>query len=473
MKTLLIVDDEAGVAESLKISLKPDYRFLWAAHGEEALQLFHRNQIDLILLDIALPNPDGLTLLKQFREAEPSLPIIMLTATRMVRTAVDAMKMGATDYLNKPFDIDELRLTIAKALAAYDLEREVRYLRSELDKKYQFENLIGRSRAMREVYLKIEQMADAKTTVLITGESGTGKEMVARALHHNSIRRGKPFVALNCASIPDSLIESELFGHEKGAFTDASSRKLGQFEAANSGTLFLDEIAELSPATQAKLLRVLQSKEFTRVGGTQPIEVDVRLIAATNKNLEEAIRHKLFREDLYYRINVLPIHISPLRERKEDIPSLVSHFLSKKSQEAGRKLKTINKEAMAFLIGYDWPGNVRELENVIEQAVLLTKIPVIGAGDLPIRLQSRRKADRLKDKATEGQVSLVDAVKSFERDMIETALRKTDYIQTKTARLLGITRRILKYKMDLLGITPHDRTSPHIIKSPSNRQKTV
>jgi DNA-binding NtrC family response regulator len=388
----------------------------------------------------------------------------------MVKTAVDAMKMGATDYLNKPFDIDELRLTIAKALAAYDLEREVRYLRSEIDQKYRPENLIGRSRAMREVCLTIEQMADAKTTVLITGESGTGKEMVARALHHNSIRRGKPFVALNCASIPDGLIESELFGHEKGAFTDASSRKLGQFEAANGGTLFLDEIAELSPATQAKLLRVLQSKEFTRVGGTQPIEVDVRLIAATNKNLEEAIRQKVFREDLYYRINVLPIHIPPLRERKEDIPSLVSHFLSKKSKGADQKSKKINKEAMGYLTRYDWPGNVRELENVIEQAVLLTENPVIGAGDLPIRLQSRRKTDTLKDKATDGQISLVDAVKSFERDIIETALRKTDYIQTKTARLLGITRRILKYKMDLLGITSRNRTSPILIKSPSNRQ---
>ena len=472
MKTLLIVDDEASVAESLKIALKPDYRFLWAANGDEALKLFHRNQIHLILLDIILPNLDGLALLKQFRDVEPSLPIIMLTATRMVKTAVDAMKMGATDYLNKPFDIEELRLTIEKALAAYDLEREVRYLRSEVDKKYHHGNLVGRSRAMREVFLKIEQVADTRTTVLITGESGTGKEMVARALHYNSLRRGKPFVALNCASIPDSLMESELFGHEKGAFTDASSRKLGQFEAANGGTLFLDEIAELSATTQAKLLRVLQSKEFTRVGGTQTIEVDVRLITATNKNLEEAIRHKLFREDLYYRINVLPIHLSPLRERKEDIPSLVGHFLSKKAKEDGREAKTMNKEAMAYLMRYDWPGNVRELENVIEQAVLLSTGQGLGVGDLPVQLQARRKTTTLKDKTAGGQVSLVDAVRSFERDIIESALQKTNYIQTRTARLLGITRRILKYKMDALEITPPGHASPLLSKSRSNRQRT-
>jgi len=472
MKTILIVDDEASVAESLKIAFKPDYRFLWAANGEEALKLFHRNQIHLILLDIILPNLDGLSLLKQFREVEPSLPIIMLTATRMVKTAVDAMKMGATDYLNKPFDIEELRLTINKALVTHDLEREVQYLRSEVDKKYNSDNLVGKSRAMREVFLKIEQVADTKTTVLITGESGTGKEMVARALHYNGLRRGKPFVALNCASIPDNLIESELFGHEKGAFTDASSRKLGLFEAASGGTLFLDEIGELSPATQAKLLRVLQSKEFTRVGGTQNIEVDVRLIAATNKNLEEAIRQKLFREDLYYRINVLPFHLAPLRERKEDIPSLVSHFLSKKAKEDGQKAKTINKEAMAYLIRYDWPGNIRELENVIEQAVTLSANQLIGIGDLPMQLQSRRKTNTLKDKTADGQVSLVDAVKSFERDIIESALRKTNFIQTKTARLLGITRRILKYKMDALGIAPPSHVSSLLSKSSSTRQKT-
>ena len=472
MKTILIVDDEAGIAESLKIALKPAYRFLWAANGDEALKLFHRNQIHLILLDIVLPGQDGLELLKRFREVEPSLPIIMLTATRTVKTAVDAMKIGATDYLNKPFSVEELRLTIDKAIAAYELEREVHYLRSEVNKKYNFDNLVGKSRAMREVFLKIEQVADTKTTVLITGESGTGKEMVARALHYNSARRDKPFVALNCASIPDSLIESELFGHEKGAFTNASSRKLGQFEAANSGTLFLDEIAELSPATQAKLLRVLQSKEFVRVGGTQTIEVDVRLVTATNKDLEDAIRRKQFREDLYYRINVLPIHLPPLRDRKEDIPPLALHFLTKKANDDKRPPKSLNKDALIYLMRYDWPGNVRELENVIEQAVTLSGSSTIGPGDLPMQVQIRRRTNTLKDKAVGGQVSLSDAVRSFEREIIESALRKANYIQTRTARLLGITRRVLKYKMDALGINP---AGPHLAvsaKASSSHEKT-
>jgi DNA-binding NtrC family response regulator len=472
MKNILIVDDEAAVADSLKIALKPAYRFVWASDGEEALKLFHRNQIHLILLDIVLPGLDGLTLLKRFREVEPSLPIVMLTATRLVKTAVEAMKMGATDYIGKPFDIEELRLTIDKAIAAHELEREVHYLRAEVGKKYHFDNLVGKSRAIREVFLKIEQVADTKTTVLVTGESGTGKEMVARALHYNSPRRDKPFVALNCASIPDSLIESELFGYEKGAFTDASARKLGQFEAANGGTLFLDEIAELSPVTQAKLLRVLQSKEFVRVGGTQTIEVDVRLIAATNKDLEDAIRRKTFREDLYYRIHVLPIHLPPLRERKEDIPPLANHFLAKKAHDDGRTAKTLSKEALAYMMRYDWPGNVRELENVIEQSVTLSSGPIIGPGDLPMQVQTRRRTNTLKDKAVGGQVSLSDAVKSFEREIIQSALQKTNYIQTRTARLLGITRRVLKYKMDALGITPPGHTLHSSAKIPSRRERT-
>ncbi|MBI3610540.1 MAG: sigma-54-dependent Fis family transcriptional regulator [Nitrospirae bacterium] len=472
MKTILLVDDEAGIAESLKMVLGQDYRLLWAATGEEALKRFYRNPPHLILLDILLPGSDGLTLLKQFREIEPSLPIIMLTGTRMVKTAVEAMKMGATDYVNKPFNIDELRLTIDNAIASYNLGREVLYLRSEVSQKYRPDNLVGKSRIMREVFLKIEQVANAKTTVLITGESGTGKEMVARALHYNSVRRDRPFVAINCASIPESLIESELFGYEKGAFTDAAGRKLGQFEAANGGTLFLDEIAELSPATQAKLLRVLQSKEFTRIGGTRIVQVDVRLIAATNKNLEEALRRKTFREDLYYRINVFSIHLPPLRERMEDVPLLLNDFLDKKSKENNLKTKSLNKEAQAYLMRYDWPGNIRELENVIEQAVTLSTHQVIGVNDLPMQLRTRRKTNTFKEEALGGRLSLVDAVKSFEREIIESALKEADYIQTKTARLLGITRRILKYKMDMLGITTNSNPeTSSSAKSSSDRLK--
>ena len=454
MKTILVVDDESGIMESLKMVLKQDYRLLWAPNGREALRLFHQNQIHLILLDITLPDLDGLTLLKRFREADSTLPVVMLTAARMVKTAVEAMKAGATDYLNKPFNIDELPLIINRAITAHELEREVHYLRMEVGKKYNFENLIGKSRALREICMKIEQIADTKTTVLITGESGTGKEMVARALHYNSSRRALPFIAISCASIPEALIESELFGHERGAFTDASARKLGQFEMANGGTLFLDEIAELRPATQAKLLRVLQTKSFNRVGGTQTIEVDFRLITATNKDLDEAMLAETFRKDLYYRINVLPIHLPPLRERQEDIPLLIAYFIEKISREHGRAIKSIGKEAQACMLRYEWPGNIRELENIIEHAVTLSDRSVIGIDDIPTALRSRQRTRRLKHSAVESTISLSDAVNTFERETIENALRKSAYVQIRTARLLGISRRILKYKMDALGISP-------------------
>ena len=448
MKTLLVVDDEPGVHETVTVVLKSEYRLLRATDGEEALRLFHRNSIHLILLDIDLPGTDGLSLLRQFREMEPALPIIMITGARTVKAAVEAMKSGANDYLNKPFDIEELRLTIKKALSVHDLEREVHLLRLELDKKFLPDNLIGRSRVMLEVFLKIQQLADTRTTVLVTGESGTGKEMVARALHYNSGRRGYPFVAINCASIPDSLIETELFGHEKGAFTDAFSRKPGHFEAANGGTLFLDEITELSPATQAKLLRVIQSREFMRVGGTEPIEVDVRLISATNRNLEEAMRRNTFREDLYYRINVVSIHLPPLRDRREDIPLFVAHHLARIAGESGKKQKAMNKEALALLMRHDWPGNVRELENVVEQGVALSDRTLIGPDALPASIRVRRQSGTLKNKTLEGHLSLIEAVTAFEREIVEDALKKSNYIQTRAAKLLGITRRILKYKMD-------------------------
>src|SRR5439155_23438122 len=294
--------------------------------AHEGLDQFRREPPNLILLDVILPDSDGLTLLQTIRAEDPHIPVIMLTAMKTVKTAVDAMKMGAADYVTKPFDLEELRLIVAKALAAEDLEREVRRLRAQVVSRYAFHNLIGKSPSMQEIYSKIEQIADARTTVLITGESGTGKELVARALHYNSSRRDRPFIALNCAAIPETLIESELFGHEKGSFTDALARRAGQFELAHGGTLFLDEIGDLSLSTQAKLLRVLQEREFTRIGGSHPIRVDVRFIAATNKNVVELLRRKLFREDLYYRINVISLYLPPLRDRRETFPSWRSIF---------------------------------------------------------------------------------------------------------------------------------------------------
>ena len=346
---ILLVDDEAGIRASLKVTLEPIYDVVCASDANQALGRFRRESPSLVLLDIILPGMDGLALLKTMRTEDPSIPVIMLTGTKTVKTAVDAMKLGAADYVTKPFDVDELRLIIAKALETEELGREVRYLRAQVVKRYAFHNLIGKSQVMKEIYAKIEQVADSRATVLICGESGTGKELVARAIHYNSSRRERPFIPLNCAAIPETLIESELFGHEKGSFTDAQARRLGQFEMAHGGTLFLDEIGDLSQATQAKLLRVLQEREFTRIGGTQPIKVDVRIVAATNKNLEDLLQQGKFREDLYYRINVVSLYLLPLRERREDVPLLAKHFLAKRLEEDQRPHQEFSKEAMELL----------------------------------------------------------------------------------------------------------------------------
>jgi DNA-binding NtrC family response regulator len=462
MHTLLIVDDEGGVRESLQAVLKGQYRLLFATNGREALSLLQKEPCALALLDLMLPGMDGLTLLKRIKESWPYLPVIMLTAATTVRTAVEAMKMGAADYLAKPFDVEELRLTLSRWIHHHDLQAEVRQLRTEVDQRYGFSRLIGKSRAMREVYAKIEQLMDTRATVLITGESGVGKELAARAIHYNSGRRQKPFVAIHCGSLPDVLIESELFGHERGAFTDAVAQKIGTFEQADGGTLLLDEITDLGIGTQAKLLRVLQEREITRIGATHPIRVDVRLIVSSNRNLEEAMQNGLFREDLYYRINVVEINIPPLRVRREDIPLLLSHFLSVMTQEKRQLLKEISKEALDLLVRYHWPGNVRELENLVEQMVTLVQRRVILPEDIPLRIRDQVQSESLKERVLSGKLSLTDAVEQFERTMIQEALRRAHDVQVKAARLLGVTRRILRYKMELLGL----------IRSPAKRTGT-
>ncbi len=401
-----------------------------------------------------MPKIDGIEVLKKIRETDPTIPVIMLTATKTIKSAVDAMKLGATDYVTKPFDVDEISLLIKRALEKQALDREIKSLRWEVKKKFGLNNIfIGKSPTMNEVYSKIEQIADTKTTVLVTGESGTGKELVAKALHYNSSRRHKPFIAINCAAIPETLIESELFGHERGAFTDARTRRLGQFEMANSGTLFLDEIADLSPATQAKLLRVIQEKEFLRLGGTQTVKVDIRLISATNKNLEKAVKENLFREDLYYRINVVSIYLPPLRKRKEDLIPLFNHFLSKKSEEENKEPKIFSKEAIERLLKHSWPGNIRELENVIEQVVTLTQGRVIQYENLPDKLTQDIRTNTLRNETLSGHISFENALLEFEKDILLSALKKTNFVQTHAASLLGISRRILKYKMDTLGLS--------------------
>ena len=452
-KRILLVDDEPGIRVSLKMVLEPTYEVICASDAKEGLELFRRESPNLILLDLVLPGMDGMELLQTLRSENSSVPVIMLTATQTVKTAVDAMKLGAADYLTKPFDIEELRLIAAKTLAAQELEQEVRNLRAQVVNRYAFHNLVGKSPAMQEIYAKIEQVADTRTTVLITGESGTGKELVARAIHYNSSRRDRAFVAINCAALPETLIESELFGHEKGAFTDALTRRLGQFELAHEGTLFLDEIGDLSAATQAKLLRVLQEREFTRIGGTQPVRVDVRIIAATNKHLEELLRRREFREDLYYRINVVSLSLPPLRERREDIPLLAKYFLARRLEDNPRSPQEFTKETLEVLGKYHWPGNIRELENVVEQASVWCRGNLITPEHLPTALRTETSSDSLRDDTLSGRMSLEKAVLEFEKEIILDALKRTDYIQTHAAALLGISRRMLKYRMDMLGIT--------------------
>lgn len=467
-KRVLLIDDDPRVRASLKMVLEPIYDILQASDGHEGLDVFRNDEPDLILLDIILPGTDGLAVLQTLRLESKITPVIMLTGTKSVKTAVDAMKLGAADYLSKPFDVDELRIVIDRVLNSSELEREVKQLRAQVVQRYAFHNLIGKSQGMQEIYSKIEQVADSRTTVLITGESGTGKELVARALHYNSSRRERPFIALNCAALPETLIESELFGHEKGSFTDATARRVGQFELAHTGTLFLDEIGDLSPLTQAKLLRVLQEREFTRIGGVQSIKVDVRIVAATNKNLDDLVRKGQFREDLYYRINVIALFLPPLRERGEDIPLLAKYFLEKRLEEERRPPIEFGKDALELLTRYSWPGNVRELENFVEQAFIWSQHAAqITPEHLPTLIKNDSRSTSLRDDTLAGRMSLEKAVMEFEREIILDALKRTNYVQTHAANLLGISRRMLKYRMDTLGIGRPDNSTIHETDSPT------
>lgn len=444
-KKILIVDDELSVRESIRMILKNEYEILMAGNGNAALKTIKEQKPDLVFLDIIMPGEDGIEILKKIKERGDNVKVIMLTATKTIKTAVSAMKLGAYDYITKPFDIDEIKLLISKALSESGLTKRKE---KEEHRDYSFSSIIGNSKVIKDIFNTIEQIADTRSTVLILGESGTGKELVARAVHYNSKRRELPFVAINCAAIPETLIESELFGFEKGAFTDAYAKRIGRFEMADKGTLFLDEIGELSTATQSKLLRVLQEKEFTRVGGSKPVKVDVRLITATNKDLEKAVEEEKFRSDLYYRINVVPIVIPPLRERKSDIPLLADYFLSRISVDSRKEKKRISEEAMEVLISYSWPGNVRELENVIERIVALTPKNTIEKDDLPPNI----RVSTLKEEVLDGTIPFSAAEQEFEQEIILNALKKANFVQTKAANMLGISRRILKYKMDKYGI---------------------
>jgi len=450
---VLVVDDEPGVRESLRMLLKERYEVLTAPSGNEGLQLLGSEPVGIVLLDILMPGMDGLEVLERIKEQNLPTQVIMLTATKTVKTAVTAMKLGAFDYVTKPFDIDELQLIVDRALESAALAREVEDLRAEVGTRYSFENIVGSSSKLQAVLKTVSMVAPLKTTVLITGESGTGKELIAKAIHYHSPRAQKAMITINCAAIPENLLESELFGHERGAFTDAYIKKPGQFELADQGTIFLDEIAEMNPSTQAKILRVLEQGEFTHVGGAQGIHVDVRVIAATNRDLHQGMRDGSFRSDLYYRLNVVAVHLPALRERREDIASLVRHFLRNKSQQLGIPEKSFSNEALDLLMRYSWPGNVRELENLIERALVLSHGPVMTPNDLPQYLQAGNgRVHPTQQSVLRGETRLSEAVDQFEQELIRTALAHAHNNQTRAAEILGTTRRILKYKMDKLGI---------------------
>jgi two-component system NtrC family response regulator len=452
---ILIADDEQVQREMLEgFLVKQGYGVGIAADGSQALEKFKGGAFDLVLTDYRMPGMDGVQLLKALKRLNPEVMVVVLTAFGTVGTAVAAMKEGAYDYLNKPIDLDELLLLIQRVEKEVGLSRENRELREQLREKFKVDFIISASRRMEEALNLVKRVASSPATVLILGESGTGKELIARAIHYSSPRAEKPLVKVNCAALPENLLESELFGHEKGAFTGAVGRRIGRFEQADQGTVFLDEIGDLSPSLQSKLLRVLQEKEFERVGSSQTLKVDVRVIAATNRNLEEAIQKGTFREDLYYRLNVVTVSLPPLRERKEDIPPLLEHFLKKYSRENQKPVVSLSKEAKDLLMNYHYPGNIRELENIMERAVVLSRGDSITTQDLPLNLRESKVEDLMKEAA--GGRSLRETLEEIERLRITQALEKSHGVQTKAAEELGISERVLRYKMKKYGIGEKD-----------------
>jgi two-component system response regulator PilR (NtrC family) len=443
---VLVVDDERSMRELLAIVLQREgYEVLTAEDGQTAIATLEREPVDLLICDIKMPDMNGVEVLRAAKRIDHDMVAMMVTAFASTQTAVEAMRLGACDYLSKPFDVDELRMKVREKLESRDLRQENVLLKRALGARHEFSNIIGRSEPMLGVFKLIQTIARTTSTVLVTGESGTGKELVARAIHFNSLRRDRPFVALNCAALPDTLLESELFGHMRGAFTGADSNKKGLIELAEHGTIFLDEIGEMSPSVQVKILRVLQDRRFRRLGGLEEIEADIRIIAATNQDLSKGVADGKFREDLFYRINVIPIHLPPLRARQEDIPLLAEHFLSKYRTQMDRQITGISGEAMEYLTAYDWPGNIRELENVIEHAVALEQARVILPGSLPdvIRSDPPRSAAVLA--LPESGFDLEEHVQGIERDYLAQALQKAGGVQVKAAELLGMTFRSFRY----------------------------
>jgi two-component system response regulator HydG len=441
---ILVVDDEASHRKMIEAVLSDEgYEIKQAEDGQAAIEAVEKGFFDLILMDIRMARISGIEALKQIKEISSGIPIIIMTAYASVDSAVEALKSGAYDYLTKPLDIDELKILVEKALRFHQLEKENVYLKERLNDRFDFSNIIGRGPAMKTLFDTMALVAPSEATVLIFGESGTGKELIADAIHQNSSRQDRPFIKVNCAALPETLLESELFGHEKGAFTGAVARKQGRFQLAHKSSIFLDEVAEMASTTQAKILRVLQEREFEPIGSTQTIKVDTRVIAATNKNLEEEIKEGRFREDLYYRLNVVNLEVPPLRERREDISLLADFFLKRYAEKNKRLIKGFTPRAMDLLMRYEWPGNVRELENVVERAVIMARGEMITPPEFPDILQELDP----EVKATYVDLSPGRTLKDVEKDMIIRTLEETGGNRTHAAKILGISRRTLQLKL--------------------------
>ena len=449
-KKILIVEDDDSLRRILEYNMAEEGHIVMSAtNGKEGLEIFREDGADLVITDLQMPGMGGIDLIREIRSMAPNAMVIVITAFGTVDTAVESMKLGAFEYITKPFNRAELKITVEKALEVGDLFIENNYLREMVKEKYSFDNMIGTSTKVNEIFRLSSQVAKSDATVLILGESGTGKELLARGIHLNSPRKDRPFITINCGALPENLIESELFGHKKGSFTGAIGDKQGKFEIADKGTLFLDEIGELKPHLQVNLLRVLQEGLVDKVGGSEPVKVDVRIIAATNKDLEQEVGLGNFREDLYYRLCVVPLKIPPLRERKDDIPLLVDHFLTLYSRKSNIEKIKIDKKALKTLIDYHWPGNVRELENLVERMVVMDQTGIVALEDLPDRLRSRpQKIGKVLIDLPDDGLMMED----LEKELIIKAFEKCEKNQSKTARYLGITRNTLLYRMDKFQI---------------------
>src|SRR6202049_381739 len=446
--TILIVEDEARMRRLLELDLaEAGFQTLSAQDAEKGLDFLRREHVDLVLTDLKLPGTSGLDFLHSAKRLHAALPVIVMTAYGSVETAVEAMKAGASDYVLKPFSLAEMRMAVEKELDVRRLRDENRSLREALGQRYSYPNVVARSAKMQEVLALVDRVAPTPSTVLLGGESGVGKDLIARVIHERSSRASGPFIKINSTAIPENLLESELFGYEKGPSPGAATTKPGKFELADKGTMFLDEIGDVPPATQVKLLRVLQEREFERLGGTRTVKVDVRLLAATNRDLRAALEQGTFREDLYYRLNVVPIDIPPLRERKQDIPDLVNLFISRCTGDSGKSVNSITPEAMQILVNYHWPGNVRELQNIIERACALAKGTILKVEDIHLDVRPARAANGTGNFLPEGMT-----LEQWEDEMIRESLRRANGNKSQAARLLGLSRNALRYRLSKIGI---------------------